>query len=387
MFKFPAKSLFLFAPKRSLATSSPPPPPVDRLVKSLGLPLESAASISRKLGAHRNGAARADSVIGFLRSCGFGDAQIAKLVVNGPSLLLSSVESTLKPKLEYFRGIGVSDSVLLGTIAGNSRFFTRSLDSYYKRQVDFLRKYLRTSNELDIAIKRCSWLLTCNHKYALEPNIELLIREGVRSEDVSYLMVYQPRALVMNVEKMASVVESIKGLGMEPSSANFIHGLRVMSSLKESTWHKKVENFKSLGWSQEECWSMFVRRPLCFALSEKKIRRTVDFYLNNASIGREVIVGQPLLLQFSVDKRLWPRHRVVTVLRSKGLLKKQKSIVMPFKLSEKLFLEKYVMKHLEQQSSRRNQILKCCAKHKFACMLVNEIHGSLQRMSCPRTSC
>lgn len=93
---------------------------------------------------------------------------------------------------------------------------------------------------------------------------------------------------------------------------------------------------------------MFARRPLCLALSRENIRRTVDFYLNTASIAREVIVGQPILLKYSVEKRLRPRHSVITVLQSKGLLKKRNSIVVPFKISEKSFLEKYVMKHLEQ---------------------------------------
>ncbi|XP_048134920.1 uncharacterized protein LOC125315056 [Rhodamnia argentea] len=356
MFKVSAKNLFLLSLKRFLGTSaalscssSSSLPLIDCLVKSLGLPLESALSVSQKLGARRNGVERADSVIKFLRSCGFGKAQIVKLVINGPSLLLSNVESNLKPKLEYFRDeIGVSDSVLLGAIAGNSRFFGRSLDSYYKPQIDFLKKYLTTSNALDIAIKRCSWLLTVDRKYLLEPNIDLLMKEGVRFDDVGILMLYQPRTLVTKVEKMASAVKAVKRLGMEPSSAKFIHCLRVMLSMNESTWHKKVDNFKSLGWSQEECWSMFVRRPSCLALSEEKIRRTVDFYLNTASIAREVIFGKPLLLQFSVDKRLRPRHGVITVLRSKGLLKKQNSIVKPFQLSEKMFLEKYVMKHLER---------------------------------------
>ncbi|XP_048134567.1 transcription termination factor MTERF2, chloroplastic-like [Rhodamnia argentea] len=272
---------------------------------------------------------------------------MAKLVTNGPWLLLSNVESNLKPKLEYFRGIGLSESVLFTAIAGNSKFFSRSLNSYYKPQIDFLKQFLMTSNALDIAIKRCSWLLTVDRKYSLEPNIDLLIREGVRVDDVGVLMLYQPRTLVMKVEKMASVVKAVKGLGMEPSSAKFIHGVRVMSSMNELTWHKKVENFKSLGWSQEDFLSMFVRCPHCLALSEKKIRRAVDFYVNTASVAREVIVSQPLLLQFSVDKRLLPRHSVITVLSSKGLLKKGKPVT-PFRLPEKLFVKRYILKHVER---------------------------------------
>ncbi|KAK3422789.1 hypothetical protein EUGRSUZ_G03190, partial [Eucalyptus grandis] len=306
-------------PKPPKSPPPPPPPPlVECLVKSLDLPVESAVSVSQKVGAHRDGIKKADAVLRFLRSHGFGKAQMAKLVTNGPALLLSNVESNLKPKLEYFREIGLSESVLLGTIAGNSRFFGRSLDSYYKPQIDFLKKYLRTSSALDIAIKRCSWLLTVDR-----------------------------RTLVMKVEKMAAFVESVKGLGMEPSSPKFIHGLRAMSSMTESTWNKKVENFKSLGWSQEDFLSMFVRHPHCLALSEKKIKRTLDFYLNTASIALEIIVRQPLLLQFSVDKRLRPRHNVITFLSSMGLLKGDKPVVTPFKLTEELFMKRYVMKHAE----------------------------------------
>ncbi|KAL3732524.1 hypothetical protein ACJRO7_029220 [Eucalyptus globulus] len=343
-------------PKRLLATwsgpllkapySSPPPPLLlDRLlVESLGLPLESAASICEKLGTDGKvpgDVERAGSVLGFLKSCGYDEARLAKLIAKRPSLLLSDVESTLGPQMRFLRESGVSDSVLLSAMAVNPAVFNKSVDSFLGPQIDFLKKYLRSADAFDTAIRRNLWLLTANHRRNLGPNIELLMSEGVSVDDISLLMIRQPRALMLKVDRIASIVESVKRLGFEPGSMKFVKAVRVMSSMNESTWHGKVEFFKSLGWCQEDVVSMFMRYPRFLTVSEDKVRRVVEL------ISREDIVFHPLSLTYSIDKRLRPRHNVIKVLLSEGLLEKDRRIINLFKLSDEVFLQNYVMRHLD----------------------------------------
>lgn len=349
-------NLYSVFPKRLLVTwstllqapHSPSPSPsllLDRLVESLGLPLESAVSICKKLGIDGkvpDDVERASSVLGFLKSCGYDEARLAKLIAKRPSLLLSDVESTLKPQMQFLRESGVSGSVLLSAMAVNPAVFNKSVDSFLKPQIDFLKKYLRSSDAFDTAIRRNLWLLTANHRRNLGPNIKLLMSEGVSIDDISLLMIRQPRALTLKVDRIASVVESVKRFGFEPGSMKFVKAVRVMLSMNESTWHNKVEFFKSLGWCQEDVVSMFMRYPRFLTVSEDKVRRVVEL------IAQEDIVFHPLSLTYSIDKRLQPRHNVIKVLLSEGLLEKDRRIINLFKLSDKLFLENHVMRHLDQ---------------------------------------
>lgn len=358
MFSFFNGNLCSVFPKRLLVTwstllkapysssSSSASSLLDRLVESLGLPLESADSICRKLridGTVPDAIERAGSVLGFLKSRGYDEARLAKLITKRPSLLLSNVESTLKPQMQFLRESGVSDLVLLSAMDVNPAVFNKSVDSFLKPQIDFLKKYLRSSDAFDTAVRRNLWLLTANHGRNLGPNIKLLMSEGVSIDDISLLMIRQRRALMHKVDRIASVVESVKRLGFEPGgSMNFVNAVRVMLSMKESSWHNKVEFLKSLGWCQEDIVSMFRRYPRFLTVSEDKVRRVVEL------IPREDIVVDPLSLTYSIDKRLQPRHNVIKVLLSVGLLEKDRRTVNLFKLPDELFLENHVTRQLDR---------------------------------------
>lgn len=186
------------------------------------------------------------------------------------------------------------------------------------------------------------------HKSALKPNIDFLLREGLTPDRISKFIVYQPRAAVQSHERVVRAVESVKRLGVEPKSALFIHAVRVMLSMKEANWNRKVEVLRSLGWSEEDVHSTFRRDPTCLGSSEEKIRTVVDFYLNTAKLDLEMIIKYPKFLTYGLDSRLRRRHRVIETLISKGLLKRDKSNGWIFTLSEDSFLRKYVVKHLNE---------------------------------------
>ncbi|KAJ6392955.1 hypothetical protein OIU77_022436 [Salix suchowensis] len=77
--------------------------------------------------------------------------------------------------------------------------------------------------------------------------------------------------------------------------------------MSESTWNKKVEVLKSLGWTEEESLQAFKRCPFCFTCSEEKIRSVVDFLVNTLKMEPRTVIGRPEFLMLSVDKRIRPR--------------------------------------------------------------------------------
>lgn len=114
-----------------------------------------------------------------------------------------------------------------------------------------------------------------------------------------------------------------------------------------SSWERKFQLYQSLGWSAEETISAFKKFPYCMMISDKKIKRGISFFVESLNCTPSFLATQPILLCFSLEKRIMPRHNVMNILASKGL---EKNSIMKAILytSEKRFVEKYVIKYKDQ---------------------------------------
>ncbi|XP_031741582.1 uncharacterized protein LOC116403869 isoform X2 [Cucumis sativus] len=112
MFKFSSTFLLHFIHKRSLntiSTSTLPSPSVSTiqfLTNSCGLSSGSLTSNGRKLRFDEKHIQQYEAIIGFFKSHGFENSQIANLVSRRPSILQSRVSTNLKPKFEFLQEIG-----------------------------------------------------------------------------------------------------------------------------------------------------------------------------------------------------------------------------------------------------------------------------------------
>ncbi|XVF82578.1 hypothetical protein PTKIN_Ptkin16aG0061100 [Pterospermum kingtungense] len=287
-------------------------------------------------------------VLNCLKSYGFDDSQIAKLVERRPGVLHCRVSSNLTPKFEYLIQKGFTGKLLPEFIVSNPLILFRSLGSSIKPCFEFLSPFLN-GDELLVSIKRSSyWLLNFNLNTILQPNVDFLISEGVPARSISKLLVLQPRVIMQSHDRMVYAVKTLKEIGFEPKEPKFVHALRVICSMSKFNWEKKVEAFRSLGWSEEEVLNTFRKCPLCLAISEKKLRYLMDFYVNTMKLDSKIIIGYPKMLLFSLDKRISRRYKILKVLQSKKLINEDKKILWVLNLSERKFLEEYISKHSDK---------------------------------------
>ncbi|XP_043697242.1 uncharacterized protein LOC122648033 [Telopea speciosissima] len=145
--------------------------------------------------------------------------------------------------------------------------------------------------------------------------------------------------------RFKQIVEEIKLMGFNHSQYMFMRALHVLTSINKLTWKQKLEAYRSWGFSENEILMAFRRYPNFMALSEKRIMRHIDFFLNKMGWERAVIFTYPDILGLSLEKRILPRCSVFRVLILKGLMKKDRQMGYLLKESEKLFLEKSVTKY------------------------------------------
>ncbi|KAK1278872.1 hypothetical protein QJS04_geneDACA003487 [Acorus gramineus] len=132
-----------------------------------------------------------------------------------------------------------------------------------------------------------------------------------------------------------------------PSTSSFYMAFGTILSMSESHWEEKLELYRSFGWSEADVLSAFKKQPIIMRISKDKIRRVMDFLLKELGLRLSIISCYPHLLFYSLEKMIIPRSSVIRVLTSHGILNKDVNFYSICHLSEKKFLEKYVIKYQE----------------------------------------
>jgi mTERF domain-containing protein len=133
-------------------------------------------------------------------------------------------------------------------------------------------------------------------------------------------------------------------LGFDPNKLRFVIAIRSMA-MSKTLWEQKVKAYRSCGLSEDEIYSAFKRNPLFMATSEKKLKKSMSFFVNKLKMKPSLISKKPILILYSLEKRIIPRCSVLQLLMSKRLIKEYTCIYHVFVMSENKFMEKFVSKY------------------------------------------
>lgn len=288
-------------------------------------------------------------MIALFKSQHFSETQIAKLIERCPRILNARVSTNLEPKLRFLNENGFKGTLLPQLIISNPIILRRSLNAHLIPSLEFLRTQLGKNNEfaLHTVIKRASWILTSDLEKYLGPNIMFLEKEGMPIGSILKLFTSQPRSLLCTMNRMLFGVQTVKKFGIKPYEPMFVHALRVVLSMDELSLKKKMEAFKSLGWSDADFISSVVRQPLCLTCSVEKLKRNVDFLVKTMKVEPECIIANPKLVMYSLKKRIVPRCNVLKLLQEKKLVGKR-TITSVLNIPERDFVRRFVRRHIDR---------------------------------------
>ncbi|KAG1327699.1 transcription termination factor MTERF8, chloroplastic [Cocos nucifera] len=312
------------------------------LKKSCGLSSEAALSAASKI--HLKTTKNPRFVLTLLERFGFSKPDITRIVSKRPQLLLASPDQTLQPKLDFYEGIGLSGADLARLLSRIPGLLLWSLEKRLLPNFDLLKAILHTNENVILAIKKCPRLLTSDLSNLLLPKLESLRDYGAPASVIFTLLITHPRSLIETADQFEKTFNAIKGMGMSPSTSMFAHALGVFAQLHKTTIERKLENYLSLGWSQEQVLEAFAKHPYCMTVSDEKVRRNMEFFAEKLKWGPAYVSANPVVLSLSFEKRIVARCSVLEMLASKGLVKgdvKARHLMM----GEKNFIENYVIKY------------------------------------------
>lgn len=320
---------------------------VSYLVNSCGLSPESAIAASKKV--QFQTPEKPDSVLAFFIDHEFSKTQISDFIRKRPRFLVTNPNKVFLPKLEFFYSKGLSKKDLAKIMSSDPSLLCRSLNSYIVPTYNLLRSVLPSDERVVSALKH-QWRPLEDHSKVMVSNIRLLRDLGVSDSGIASVLQNFPEVVMPKTELFKVILKKVEDMGFAPEKFSFLLAIRIFSTQShKKAWNRCWEVYRRFGWSEDEILHAFRVHPHCMLLSEEKIVRTMDFLVNEMEWPSERIARCPWILFYSFEKRMLPRHSVVRVLLSKGLMEKQElNCVSIFSYVEKHFLERYVTKYQQE---------------------------------------
>ncbi|XVE82090.1 hypothetical protein DITRI_Ditri15bG0118900 [Diplodiscus trichospermus] len=305
------------------------------LINSCGLSSKSALLASNKV--HFETPEKPSLVHGFLKNHGFSQTQISKIIEKFPRVLLCNPEKTLFPKFEFFRSLGFSSSDLAVIIYTSPELLKLGLKSKIVPNFKALEELLKSKDKAMAAIKRVPIIIYNN----IEGTVATLRGHGVPDANIAMFIQRWPRLYRSSPEEFNKTIEVVKKIGIHPMRAHFIIAIVALTANGKTLWEKKVNLYRSWGWSEEQVIAAFAKCPWCMVASEGKISALMDFFVNKMGWEASIVAERPFLFSHSLEKRLLPRASVIQFLLSKGLLEQKVSMVAGmFRCQDKVFKQK-----------------------------------------------
>jgi mTERF domain-containing protein len=86
---------------------------------------------------------------------------------------------------------------------------------------------------------------------------------------------------------------------------------------------------------------------MVLTLSDDMLRRKSEFLLSEAGLEPAYVLHRLVMLGLSLERRLRPRYYVLKFLKENGLLDPDRSYFPAVRLTEKVFMEKFISPHKE----------------------------------------
>ncbi|XP_065028440.1 transcription termination factor MTERF5, chloroplastic-like [Musa acuminata AAA Group] len=277
--------------------------------------------------------------IEFFKQSGWSDPLVMKLLQREPRLLRANVETILKPRMRSLQDMGFSDTEIVQLVTScPCLLYLRDIQP----RIDFWRSLLGSNERLIKASRRNMFLLTSSVARKVEPNISLLRECGISEQCITQMLVAVPSFFCRTNKCIDESIKHVEELGVSRDCKMFPHALLKVMTLSWSRFHATFAILMSFGWSQPDSLAAFRRYPVIWNYSKKNLSDKMTFLMKEAGCELTYIIGHPVLLTYSLEKRLRPRYEVMNFLYQNKLLDKGHDLLSVILLSEEKFRNKFL---------------------------------------------
>ncbi|CAL9181075.1 unnamed protein product [Musa hybrid cultivar] len=187
------------------------------------------------------------------------------------------------------------------------------------------------------------FLLNSSLAQKIEPNISLLRECGISEQCITQMVVSVPSFFCRTNKCINESIKHVEELGVSRDDCKmFPHALFKVMTLSWSRFDATFATLMSFGWSQPDSLAAFRKHPCIWNYSKKNLSDKMTFLMKEAGCELTYIIGHPVLLTYSLEKRLRPRYEVMNFLYQNKLLDKGHDLLSVILLSEEKFRNKFL---------------------------------------------
>ncbi|XP_074561618.1 transcription termination factor MTERF15, mitochondrial-like [Curcuma longa] len=329
----------------SAASAVPPLKPfsvVEYLVDSCGLSAAEASKASLSLSGLKS-SEKPDYSLNFLKSQGFTDSHIKRIINICPGIVCTKVE----PKFRSLLDAGFSQSDLVEIITSYPYILNFNMRSVVPK-LEFWDR-LFGSRELLVKCLKQNWFFSFSVEKRILPNLKFFMDVcGISEEKASQVMRNRPEFLGQKPDSLQILVRRADELGVPRQSPMYPRLLIALYGVTKENFEAKHKLFTSLGWSESDFFTAVRKTPTLLTISQPHIRRKIEFFVKEVGCSPSFITQHPGILLFSLDKRVIPRFQVLELLKSENLWTAKGSLLSYLIPSDKKFMEKFVLPYKEK---------------------------------------
>ncbi|KAJ6801804.1 transcription termination factor MTERF8, chloroplastic-like isoform X2 [Iris pallida] len=331
------------------------------LVESCRFSPQRAAAVSTRI-SHLASPDRPDSVRHFLKHhVGFDDAEVRTLVSRYPPILCVDVDATVRPNFAAVtKALGETSSphVRKMVLSNPGLLLLRSAVP----RLEFWKSLLGgDADRLRTAFAKNMGLINYDVDAGIASKIAVLKRHGLSDADVATLVVRGQSFFRRSAASMGSLLTMAQELGFPRGSPMLVLSLSCFSGISTETLKARMEIYRSFGWSQELIDSALLKFPFFIRLKEENVRRKMKFLVGRAGCTSEYVARRPVLLGYSLEKRLIPRHLVLEILKSEELIERDRDLYGVMVRSTHNFVRNFITPHEDRVPTLLGAYTAACA--------------------------
>ncbi|XP_047266870.1 uncharacterized protein LOC107867599 isoform X2 [Capsicum annuum] len=163
----------------------------------------------------------------------------------------------------------------------------------------------------------------------------------------SYCFTSQCRLYSSSTSSHSLVNYLVDSLGFSKQEATTASS-KVLSAQTKYKLDRKIEIFKSFGWSDDDVLEMFRKLPHCIGISEVRIQEKLNLFMKELGFVPAFLASHPAILAYSLEKRVIPRMQVLKSLDERKLERRMWSFYTVLVLAETKFMEYFVLPYKDQ---------------------------------------
>jgi mTERF domain-containing protein len=192
------------------------------------------------------------------------------------------------------------------------------------------------------------WLL----KYIvdwLKDSMSTLRGHGVPEARLVATVQQRPELIMRSPARLRALAARVDACGVPRGSWMYAWALLALHCVSDAAFRAKMAAVMcATGCKEQEFLAMFRRAPCFVGMSTELLRRKVEFLIGTAGCGADDIVRNPVLLTYSLSKRMEPRCRAIEALKARGVDVGEERLTTILRKPEARFMERYILRYSHQ---------------------------------------